>query len=249
VNICVFDTETTSLDKPFCYNVGYCIVDTETGKNLVERDFVVEQIWHNPELFCSAYYADKRPIYISAMRSKKTVMDKFGYVCQQMIRDFKYFDVSFAYAYNSNFDERVFNFNCDWFKCCNPFDNIQIYDIRDYAIKFFCDNQYKDFCERNEYFTDSLNYSTTAEVMYRYLTSNTDFIEDHTALSDSKIETEILLKAIEAGADITEKENAPKSVKRKIKKTLHIVDSKKVSYYFDYESMRMNKERTEIKLK
>ena len=43
MNIVVFDTETVSLEKPFCYNIGYVIVDTESGKRLVRRDYVVEQ--------------------------------------------------------------------------------------------------------------------------------------------------------------------------------------------------------------
>ena len=40
MNIMIFDTETTSLDKPFCYNIGYTIVDTDSYCMLVERDFV-----------------------------------------------------------------------------------------------------------------------------------------------------------------------------------------------------------------
>ena len=43
----VFDTETTSLDKPFCYNIGYTLIDTDTWKPVLERDCVVEQVWHN----------------------------------------------------------------------------------------------------------------------------------------------------------------------------------------------------------
>ena len=60
--ICVFDTETTSLDKPFCYNIGYVIADPETDEILLRRDFVVEQIWHNQPLFQTAYYAAQRPL-------------------------------------------------------------------------------------------------------------------------------------------------------------------------------------------
>ena len=105
MNIVIFDTETTSLDKPFCYNIGYIIINAETSERVLAHDFVCEQVWHNPMLFTTAYYADKRDIYIKAMRLRKTKMDKFGYVCQQMIRDFKNYEVHSAYAYNSSFDE------------------------------------------------------------------------------------------------------------------------------------------------
>ena len=78
MNIAIFDTETTSLDKPFCYNIGYLIVDTENHDTLIKRDYVVEQVWHNPMLFTTAYYADKRDIYIKRMRAKTVKMEKYG---------------------------------------------------------------------------------------------------------------------------------------------------------------------------
>ena len=76
MRIAVFDTETTSLEKPFCYNIGYVIYDTETGERLIKHDFVAEQIWHNRELFTTAYYAEKRDEYISRMRGKTCEMKK-----------------------------------------------------------------------------------------------------------------------------------------------------------------------------
>ena len=113
MNICVFDTETTSLDKPFCYNIGYVIIDSDNWETLVRRSYVVEQVWHNLPLFSTAYYASKRPLYVAAMRARNTIMDKFGYICRQMSRDFLQYNVDTAFAYNSPFDEKVFEFNCD----------------------------------------------------------------------------------------------------------------------------------------
>lgn len=204
MNIMVFDTETTSLEKPFCYNVGYVVVEVETSTILVEREFVIEQIWQNLPLFSTAYYAEKRPIYVGQMRSRKIKMEKFGYVCQQMIRDIKNMEIVAAFAYNSPFDEKVFNFNCDWFKVINPFETIPIFDIKGFANTFItCHDDYKAYCEEHELFTDSGNYSATAESVYRYITNNHGFIEAHTALNDSEIETQILLYCVrECGAEI-----------------------------------------------
>ena len=50
----ILDTETTSLDKPFCYDLGYCILDTEKMLFVEEKHCVVEQNWHNLPLFESA---------------------------------------------------------------------------------------------------------------------------------------------------------------------------------------------------
>jgi len=244
----VFDTETTSLDKPFCYNIGYVLIDTDTWKPVLERDYVVEQVWHNLPLFQSAYYADKRPIYVQRMRARQTTMDKFGYICQQMIRENKQYNIQHAYAYNSPFDVKVFDFNCDWYKCSNPFDTVQVHDIRGYVHQFLVDKTYKMFCEEYELFTDSGNYSTTAEAVYRYLFDD-EFNEEHTALADSRIEAEVLRATIDKGADITRDEAVYRSIERKVEKTLHIKTAEQTDYYFDYEKIRINKAKTEITLR
>ena len=249
MKICVFDTETTSLDKPFCYNVGYQIVDTESEKVLVARDYVVEQVWHNLPLFSSAYYADKRPIYVARMRSRHVIMDKFGYICRQMACDIRNYNIEHAYAYNSLFDEKVFNFNCDWYKCNNPFDTIQIHDIRGYAHHFICDDDYRAYCEENDLYTESGNYSSTAEAVYRVISGDNDFNEEHTALNDSIIETFILMHALNLGADITMDYKTYRSLERKMQRTLHIRTAEQTDYYFDYEKIRINREKTEVTLK
>ena len=89
MNIMVFDTETISVGKPYCYNIGYVIYDTDGKQIVCKRDFVVEQVWNNRPLFDTAYYADKRPIYVNRMRGRQTEMSKYGFIQSQMIRDIK----------------------------------------------------------------------------------------------------------------------------------------------------------------
>lgn len=250
MKICVFDTETVSLEKPFCYNVGYVIFDTETQQTLTKKDFVIEQVWHNIPLFSTAYYAEKRPLYVARMRGRKTILDKWGRVCQTMIRDFKAFDVQCAYAYNSGFDEKVFAFNCDFFKTCNPFDNIQIFDIRGNVhqkIAFTVD--FKDFCEKYEYFTESGNYSTTAETLFRYISKNIDFVEEHTALSDSEIELEILKETVLRGCEYQKAYKTYQSIPRKVKRFFTVIDTNKQEFLFECEKISFREKRTKVILK
>ena len=247
MNICVFDTETTSLDKPFCYNIGYVIVDTVSRMVLEKRDFVVEQVWHNLPLFTSAYYAEKRDLYVAAMRRHETIMDKFGYICRQMARDFKKYKVDHAYAYNAPFDEKVFNFNCDWYKCINPFDMVAIHDIRGYAIASLVDDDYKKFCVENNLFTENGNYSTTAEDMYRYITDNPLYFEEHTALSDSLIEMEILFACDDV--DLTKDIPCPRSVERKVTRPFKVVKDNQVVFETDCTSIMFQKSKATIRLK
>lgn len=247
MNYVVFDTETTGLDKPFCYNIGYLITDKE-GNTLCEREFVVEQIWHNLPLFATAYYADKRRFYVKKMRSRAVKLEKFGYICQQMKRDFRTFEVKKGFAYNSDFDDRVFQFNCDWYKCNNPFDTIDIVDIRGFVHCFLINDEFKQFCEYNNEFTESGNYSTTAQTVFRYLLNDKEYEEEHTALEDSKIERKILFECIKRGADINEIYETYRSIPREVKKVLHIKWDD-MEYFLDYKKMRLNKERTELVLK
>lgn len=225
--ICVFDTETASLQKPFCYNIGYTIVDMDTEGAIqqvyVSKNFIVEQVWHNSMLFSTAYYADKRPIYVAEMRRRRAVLEKFGYITQEMVRDFKRYGVQYAYAFNSPFDDRVFEFNCDWFHCINPFDNIPVFDIRGFAHTFLVDDTYLEFCDKYAKYTDSGNYSTTAETVYQFITDNPDFQEEHTALEDSKIELEILQATVKAGARLDTEYPVKVSIPRRVLKEFQVV--------------------------
>lgn len=251
MNIMVFDTETTSLDKPFCYNIGYCIYDTDNEEIIVHEDYVVEQIWHNMELFSTAYYAEKRPLYVADMRAKLTKMDKFGYITQRMCRLIKTHEVVAAYAYNSPFDERVMNFNCDWFKCINPFDNIPIYDIRGYVHKEIAfDPDFQNFATEHELFTETGAFSTSAENIFKYITKNTEYQEAHTALADSIDELYILLDCIGRGAEFNKVYKVYSTIKRGLPKTLTIRNSTLQTDIFskDYESIRVYKNSDGVKI-
>lgn len=214
----VFDTETTDLNKRFCYDLGYLIFDTESGEVIAKKHFVIEQIWHNLELFQTAYYADKRPLYIPLMRSRKATMDKWGYVMQEMIRDIKRFNIADIYAYNASFDESVFAFNCDWFKTQNPLDTLAIHDIWGYASEVITNTaEYKQFCETNGKFTESGNYSGTAETVYQFITNNPLFVEAHMGLQDSEIEFAILKHCVtKLGANYGEDYKVVKIIDRPI---------------------------------
>jgi hypothetical protein len=200
--IMILDTETTSLDKPFCYDVSWIIMEKITGKIADMRCNVVEQVWHNLPLFESAYYKDKRQKYVEMMRKHDAVMDKWGYIMRKMAQDIRKYSISEVYAYNSNFDDKVISYNCDWFKCNNPLESIPIYDIWGYASQFItCKDEYKAFCEEGYYFTETENYSGSAENVYRFICDNGAFTEEHMGLFDSIIESEILYYCIYNGAE------------------------------------------------
>lgn len=198
----VLDTETTSLAKPFCYDLGYCIINMDTHDIVKTSHYVIEQVWHNLPLFESAYYKEKRPLYVRAMRARKAILEKWGYVMQALARDIKAYDVHDVYAYNSNFDDNVFSFNCDWFKTINPLENVGVHDIWGYSSAFITNSpEYLSFCEEHNRYTDTGNYSGSAESVYQYISNDFEFVEDHNGVSDAIIEARILSYCIECGAE------------------------------------------------
>ena len=55
------------------------------------------------------------------------------------------------------------------------------------------------FAERNGFISDFGNVQTSAEIAYKFITNNVDFIEEHTGLEDVDIERQIFLKVINSG--------------------------------------------------
>ena len=244
MRICIVDTETTSIEKPFAYNIGYIIYDTEEKAVLLREDFVAEQIWHNRELFTTAYYADKREGYISAMKAKKSRLEKLGYITQRLRRLCKEYEVQGVYAYNASFDERVMTFNCEWFKIINPFDDIPFYDIRGYVHQFMAFTpDYQAYCDGHRHYTENGNYSTNAENVYRYMTQDTEFVEAHTALADCEIELEILLWCIDKGAEFNKTYKVYQSIPRRVEKTLEVKTADGEKVRFPYKKIVVYKEK------
>lgn len=200
MNVLVLDTETTGLDKPFCYDCSWVIMDSETGEIIDMKANVVEQVWHNLPLFESAYYKEKRQKYVSMMRKHDATMNKWGYIMRELKNDIRKYEVTGVYAYNSDFDDKVIAYNCDWFKCNNPLESVAVYDIWGYASEFITGKEeYRKFCEKNQRFTDTGNYKGSAEVVYQFLSDDTEFIEEHMGLFDSLIEAEILFWTVKLG--------------------------------------------------
>jgi hypothetical protein len=234
MNILVFDTETVDVEHAFCYNVGYTIVNIETREKLLKRDYVIEQVWENKMLFSTSYYAEKKQLYINALRGRKASIKHWGHTMQRMIKDIQDYNVEFAYAFNSPFDVRVFDFNSEWFKTSNALDYVQTIDIRGLINQLLFSDEYKAFCEENGYYTESGNYSGNAETLTKFIRQDIDFVEDHTALSDSLIEADIILYMIDKfGVDITKEGKVYATVPRETEREMVIVHNG-VEHKFTY---------------
>ena len=194
----VLDTETISLEKPFVYDLGYVIVN-DNGDIIAKKSYVISQVWNNKELFATAYYADKKPLYYARLKSGYSKKVGWGHAMRYLANDIKKYGITEIYAYNSKFDSRALNFMCAWYKVVNGLGGIEIQDIMNFIKPITKSQDFVNFCENNGYMT---NHKTPqpqkkAETLYRYLTNNVDYEEEHTGLEDSLIELQILMTALD----------------------------------------------------
>lgn len=193
----VLDTETISLEKPFVYDLGYVIVN-DNGDIIAKKSYVISQVWNNKELFATAYYANKKPLYYARLKSGYSKKVGWGHAMRYLANDIKKYGITEIYAYNSKFDSRALNFMCAWYKVVNGLGGIEIQDIMKFIKPITTTQDYQEFCQTNGFMTESKTPQPQkkAETLYRYLTNNVDYEEEHTGLEDSLIELEILMTAL-----------------------------------------------------
>jgi len=230
----IIDTETISLNKPFVYDIGGVI--TNSKGNIVDSfSFCVEQIWHNTNLFSTAYYSVKRPLYVSALRGRKIKLTKLGNAMRTIKAITKKYGIDRVYAYNSDFDKRALEFTCantGRTATPNAFADLPFYDIRKIIAPLFTTQEYESFCKEKNRLTDTGRVSTTVETIISFLNGG-DYVENHTALADSIDESRIL-------TTFGYLNDAQEFVQLKpiINSTLKIVDKDKKLHEFEYSTKR-----------
>ena len=102
-----------------------------------------------------------------------------------------FYNVKYMMAYNSSFDfvKTV---------CAALIENREFIDIYLMAVQTISHlKKYAAFCRENGLQSKSKkSVATSAESMYAYITNNPNYLEEHTALEDSKIEMQIFLSCL-----------------------------------------------------
>ena len=200
--IMVVDTETISLEKKFIYDLGLIIAEWN-GKEyepIEKHSLIIKQVYSNKMLFDTAYYADKRPKYVSKLKGKKSIAKHYGHTMRFVSKLIKTYNINKVFAYNSIFDKQAFKFTAKYFGCKNPLDKLQWRDIYEVAIKYIQKSkQYIDTAKEKNWITERGNVQGSAEKVYQFIKNDYNFVESHTGLEDSEIELDILNKCIELG--------------------------------------------------
>jgi hypothetical protein len=204
----VLDTETCPLDKDFegvspenmwAYDIGWAVCDKH-GNIYETRSYMNADIFlQEKELMKSAYYAEKIPKYWEEIKSGKRLLTSFYNIRKQLMEDIETYNITEVYAYNMRFDYNTLNNTQRWltkskYRYYFPKD-VEIKDIMKMAQDVIAKTPtYKKFCFDNGFLT---NHKTPrpqlkAETVYRYMTQDTEFKEEHTGLEDVMIEVAIM---------------------------------------------------------
>lgn len=231
------EKQTVAIAKPLVYDIGWTITDRQ-GNIVKKENFLVQETFFVPNVFNTAYYRDKRPIYMELLEKGEIDVANWNDIVELLISDLEQVDLTTAY--NACFDfkkaipftERYISalYTTDYQKwednqkrqCkemvkngksnakndeyLNPYFKLRgvqypIADLWCIACERLINiNKYRNFCLERDLVTASVVYfKSSAETSFQYLMNNYDFIEDHTALSDAIIESQILTKALKKG--------------------------------------------------
>lgn len=202
----VLDTETCPLDRDlqnvipsnmFTYDIGWIVTD-KRGTIYKKRSYIVADIFLDEKaLMKSAYYADKIPQYWNDIKSGKRGLKTWWNIKKQFYQDISEWRVKEVYAHNARFDCGALNNTERWLtKSKRRFylpKDVQWCDTLKMSRQVIgTQKAYKNFCIANGYLTKNNRLRFTAEILYRYIIKDNDFIESHTALEDVLIEKEIM---------------------------------------------------------
>lgn len=230
------DKKKLAIAKPLVYDIGWTIASRTHGI-MEKRNFLVAETFSVPAVFNTAYYKEKRPLYLDMMARGEIAVLPWDSIMEILLADLQ--DAEYICAYNAMFDfKKAIVFTELYIRqlyspAYQAWENLQrdsckrilnekkkrnerdfdpehfifrgekypMIDIWGIACKYLLNNgKYKKMCLQESKISNSgLYFTTNAEVAMQYLSQRFDFIEDHTALSDAEIETEILFYCLKRG--------------------------------------------------
>lgn len=204
----VLDTETAPMNTEsnevlpsnmLVYDIGWVVTD-KRGTIYKTRSFLNCDVFVGErELMKSAYYAKKIPNYWKEVAEGKRILASSYEIRQALFADIEAYETKEVYAHNARFDYGALNNTERWltkskYRYYFP-KEIEICDTLKMARDVLGTMPtYKKFCEENGFMTKhkTPRPQYTAEVIYRYITKDVDFVEQHTGLEDVLIETAIM---------------------------------------------------------
>ena len=203
MKILMLDSETTNdIETPLCYDLGFSVIDLDNGKAIEKHSYVVADIFCDDDLMASAFFGDKIPQYWADIKAGKRMLRKWSTIRAIVREVMAQYGIDTVVAHNARFDysstattQRYLT--CSKWRYFFPYGTKFVCTLKMSRQVFGKDDDYIAFCESNGFTTKHNKPKLTAEIIYRYLTNNVEFVESHTGLEDVEIEMAILLACLE----------------------------------------------------
>lgn len=192
----LIDTETTNtIECPFCYNVAWAIIDLH-GNVYRRYNFLNRDIFADKELMSSAYYASKIPQYLEQLERGEIVFASWREIRRIFAESCAEYHVKAVIAHNARFDYRSCT-TTQRYETSSKYryffpKGIEIWDTLKMSRDVILTKAgYRRFCEENGYICKNGQLRATAEILYRFISGEQAFEEEHKAMEDVEIECEI----------------------------------------------------------
>lgn len=202
----IVDTETANtraeengkldMSDTLVYDIGFAVID-KRGKVYESYSFINRDIFvYMRDLMKSAYYANKIPLYLEDIKNKNRTLCDWFEIKMKVREIINKYNIDTAVAHNAYFDYNALN-KTERYITKSKYRYFLPYGVKFYdTLKMSADTivkqkNYVKFCKENNYLTSKGQVKKTAEILYKYITGNVNFIENHTGLEDVLIEKEI----------------------------------------------------------
>lgn len=207
----LIDTETANgLDCPICYNFAGSVID-QHGNVYENGNFINADVFFGmPDLMNTAYYADKIPQYMEQIRNGEIVVATW-YTIKMWVKEMcEKYNIKAIIAHNARFDYKSCT-TTQRFETCSAFRyffpyGVEIWDTLKMAEDTICKQaRYIKWCNENGYCRKNGKPRATAEILFRYINKDNDFVEEHKAMEDVEIERQIFWHCIRQHKPMTRK--------------------------------------------
>ena len=90
-----------SISKPLIYDIGWIIMD-RYGNIYDSQQYLFNEIFSSPSIFNTAYYREKRPLYINMLSRGEITLKPWAEITDNLIKSME--NIAGVGAYNSMFD-------------------------------------------------------------------------------------------------------------------------------------------------
>lgn len=143
-----------AIAKPLIYDLGWQVID-RNGNIYKRKSFVINEIFSVPQVFNTAYYAHKRPIYLERLKKGETILTDWNTAIAELLEDMQY--VESVGAYNSMFD----------FKKAIPFTELYIQKL--YSPDFYkWEEMQNELCKKIAYGNNRQNTKEFERTVFRF---------------------------------------------------------------------------------